>query len=189
MEKLLYLLIIPFVRFLININHYLYLKKAIHKHDQFIAGEICGENEIKKKRIGQKAGNWIQENQLEIKKRTLNTGIQDQYQSYMEPLGLGSVQRQSMSALDNLLFLNTEILQSARQILKTAKGHYKVQAFLSFSPLFWVELMIFLPRELLKMVGFEIKSKGSQNITNVIQLLYWIASIIYMIKLITKQSS
>ena len=186
MEKLLYLLIIPFIRFLININHYSYLKIAIHKHNQFIEGQICKKTEKKKKRIGQKASNWIRENQLEIKKRTLNTGIQDQYQSYLEPLGHGHAQKQSISALDNLLVLNTKTLQSAQQILKTAKGHYKVQAFLSFSPLFWIELLIFLPRELFKMAGFETKSKGSQNAINIAQMLYWIVSIIASIICIIK---
>ncbi len=189
MEKLLYLLIIPFIRFLVNFNHYLYLKEATHKHDQYIDGQICDKSEKKKKRVGEKAGNWVQENQLEIKKRVLNTGVQDQYQSYMEPLGLGHAQKQSCSVLDNLLFMNTEILLSAKGILRKARGHYKIQALLSFSPLFWIELIIFLPRELLKMVGFETKSKGSQNITNIIQLLYWIASIIYMIKFITIQTT
>jgi len=189
MEKLLYLLIIPFTRFLININHYLYLKKAIHKHNQFIEGQICKATEKKKKRIGQKASNWIQENQLEIKKRTLNTGIQNQYQSHIEPLGFGHAQKQRISVLDNLLVPNTKIFRSSQQMLKTAKGHYKVQAFLSFSLPFWIESLIFLPRKLFKMVGFETKSKGSQNAINIIQILYWIVAVIYMIKLITNHST
>jgi len=186
MEKLIYLLIIPIVRSLININHYCYLRKVLIKQHKYIDGRLHEDDE-KKKRIAQKAGNWVQDNQIEIKKRVLNTGIQDQYESSMEPVGLGYGKQQHLSALDNILFMNTKILESSREIIRRAKGHYKVQALLSFSPLFWIELIIFLPRELFKMAGFETKTKGTQNTINIIQIFYWIVSIIYMIKLITSQ--
>ena len=56
MGKLYYLLLIPVVRFLINLNHFFYLRKALRKQLEFSLG--WGENEDEeKKRKGEKAGN------------------------------------------------------------------------------------------------------------------------------------
>ena len=153
MENYYYILmvfvLIIIIHFLFHISKFLYLKKVLLKQDIFIKGKFEGANEREKK-TSQKAGEWIQEHQIEIKRVTLKTGIQDQRMSYMEPLGLGYAQSQSITSLDNLLMLNPEVMGSAKEIIKRAKGFYKIQALKSFNPLFWIEFFVFLPKELLK---------------------------------------
>ena len=170
---------IVLIKFLLNISKYFYLKKVITKHNIFIAGEMA-EDDGQKKQDGIEAGNWIQENQLEIKNVVSKTGLRDQTKSYMQPLGLGYAKQQNVNALDNMLFLNTEILELAREIINRAKGYYKVQALKSFNPLYWIEILIFLPREILKYIGVDEKEKVGSIITKIIQIIYWIASIIFM---------
>jgi len=183
MTKLFYLLIVPGIRFLINFNHFLYLRTALIKQREFFVSKSpSNKNDEKIQKLGKKAGEWVQANQLEIKKRVLNAGISDHLESYMKPKGFGYTQQQDFSALDNLLFMNKELMQISIEILNRAKGSYKVQAMLSFSLLFWIELIIFLPRELFKMAGVENESKSYHNIVNGIQLIYWIISIVYMAK-------
>ena len=170
---------IVLIKFFLNISKYYYLKKVITKHNIFIDGELAEDDE-QKKQDGIKAGNWIQENQLEIKNVVSKTGLRDQTKSYMQPLGLGYAKQQNVNALDNMLFLNTEILELAREIINRAKGYYKVQALKSFNPLYWIEILIFLPREILKYIGVDEKEKVGSIITKIIQIIYWIASIIFM---------
>ena len=170
---------IVLIKFFLNISKYYYLKKVITKHNIFIAGEMA-EDDGQKKQDGIEAGNWIQENQLEIKNVVSKTGLRDQTKSYMQPLGLGYAKQQNVNALDNMLFLNTEILELAREIINRAKGYYKVQALKSFNPLYWIEILIFLPREILKYIGVDEKEKVGSIITKIIQIIYWIASIIFM---------
>ena len=170
---------IVLIKFLLNISKYFYLKKVITKHNIFIAGEMA-EDDGQKKQDGIETGNWIQENQLEIKNVVSKTGLRDQTKSYMQPLGLGYAKQQNVNALDNMLFLNTEILELAREIINRAKGYYKVQALKSFNPLYWIEILIFLPREILKYIGVDEKEKVGSIITKIIQIIYWIASIIFM---------
>ena len=170
---------IVLIKFLLNISKYFYLKKVITKHNIFIAGEMA-EDDGQKKQDGIEAGNWIQENQLEIKNVVSKTGLRDQTKSYMQPLGLGYAKQQNVNALDNMLFLNTEILELAREIINRAKGYYKVQALKSFNPLYWIEILIFLPREILKYIGVDEKEKVGSIITKIIQIIYWIASIFFM---------
>ena len=170
---------IVLIKFFLNISKYYYLKKVITKHNIFIDGELAEDDE-QKKQDGIKAGNWIQENQLEIKNVVSKTGLRDQTKSYMQPLGLGYAKQQNVNALDNMLFLNTEILELAREIINRAKGYYKVQALKSFNPLYWIEILIFLPREILKYIGVDEKEKVGSIITKIIQIIYWIASIFFM---------
>ena len=100
--------------------------------------------------------------------------------SFLEPIGFGRAQQQHMSALDNLTFLNIDILREGRTILTRAKGYYKVEALKSFNPLFWIEFIVFLPRELFKYFGFDINSKSISIISKIIQIVYWLASLITM---------
>lgn len=151
-------ILIIIIRFLLYISKYFYLKKALEKQDIFIQGQF-EESSENQKELAEKAGGWVQENQIEIKKVVLITGVQDQKKSYMKPLGLGYTKEQSVSALDNLLFLNSEIMGSSIEIMKRAKGYYKVQALKSFNPLFWIEFIIFLPKELIKYLGIDDEKK------------------------------
>ncbi|RKX91309.1 MAG: hypothetical protein DRP84_11805 [Spirochaetes bacterium] len=185
MEKFSIFLIIPILRFLLNLNNFLYLRTVLHQHDKFLAGKVKNASE-KEKRVSQKAARWIQANQTEIKRRVLNAGVEEQIKSFMEPIGLGYGQTKNISTLDNLLFMNKEIIASARQTISIAKGHYWTQTWLSLSPLFWIEMVIFLPREILKMAGLESPSKIFQIIVKILQLIYWIISIVYIILKVLK---
>jgi hypothetical protein len=167
------------IRFLLNISKYYYLKKVILKQNIFFVGKVADANETQKDN-SINAANWISEHQIEIRKVVMNTGVGDQITSYMEPLGLGHTQQQSISALDNLSFLNIDIMKTGREIVNRAKGYYRIQAMKSFNPLFWIEFVLFLPKELLKYLGVDSKAKIGSLITNIFQIIYWIASLFFM---------
>ncbi|MCF7869893.1 MAG: hypothetical protein K9M01_02105 [Candidatus Omnitrophica bacterium] len=170
---------------MLNINNCLYLRKALRLHGDFLRGRLEGAKEKEKKK-GKKAFKWIEANQMEIKRRVLNSGAKGQIKSYMKPVGLGYGKPEHVNPLDNLLFLNEDILESARSTISLAKGHYWTQAWLSFNPLFWLEMIVFLPREISKMIKFDKSSKLVQNVIQIVQLVYWGISILYIIKLLNK---
>jgi len=176
------------IRFLLYISKFFYLRKVLIKQNIFIEGKFEDADE-KKKKASEKAGDWVQENQIEIKKVALKAGIQDQRKSYMEPLGLGYTQQQSLSALDNLLMLNLEIMGSAIEIIKRAKGFYKIQALKCFNPLFWIEFIVFLPKEFFRYFGVDEEAKVSSVIIKIFQIIYWIISIFFMYQTYIKNIS
>lgn len=167
------------VRFLLNISKYYYLKKVVNKRKIYIDGRFEDSNEGLKK-YSDSAASWIQENQIEIRKIVLATGIQDQRKSFMAHLGFGYTERQSMTALDNLLLLDIELFHGAAEIINRAKGFYKTQAIKCFNPLFWIEFIIFLPKEILKYFGVNENEKIGSTITKIIQIIYWLASLFFM---------
>lgn len=171
--------VIIIIQFLLNFSKYLYLKKAINMQDVLIEGVQKDASEDKAK-AAEKATDWIEENQIEIKKVVLRTGINDQTKFYMAPLGYGYTREKGISALDNLAFLNSEIMEIGKQILQRAKGYYKFKAINSFNPLYWIEFIIFLPKNIMKYFGVDENVKIGSYIIKITQLLYWIASIIFM---------
>ncbi|MBI3124470.1 MAG: hypothetical protein HYZ10_08695 [Ignavibacteriales bacterium] len=183
MENLYYIIFgfasLVIIRFLLNISKYFYLSTVLAKQDIFVEGRFQDSNE-KQKKASQKAGNWVQANQIEIKNVVLKTGIQDQRTSYMEPLGFGYTQKESVTALDNLLMLNPEVMGSSKEIIKRAKGYYKIQALKCFNPLFWIEFIVFLPKELLKYFGVDDNAKGGSVMIKIFQVIYWLVSIFFM---------
>lgn len=167
------------IRFVLFYSNYLYLKKVIKKQSDLIDG-VADEATDKEKRAAEKATEWITEHQIEIKKVVLKTGIRDQTQTYMKPLGLGFAKEKGISALDNLAYLNSEIMESSREIIKRAKGYYKIYAFKSFNPIFWIEFIVFMPKEILKYIGVTEEEKISSLVIRIFQILYWIISIYFM---------
>ncbi|MFA5338926.1 MAG: hypothetical protein WC317_02115 [Candidatus Omnitrophota bacterium] len=185
MKNLIFILIIPLLRALIYYNHASYLHTALQWHDKWLDGKT-DDATVKEKEVSQKAQKWIQANILEIKHRVINIGVEDPAFTAMEPVGLGFGQQRNYSGLDNLLFLNVKILGPARNAILQAEGTYKTQAMLSFSPLYWIEMIIFLPREIIKMAGFKEISRKFQPIVNTVQLVYWLVMIFYTVNLIIK---
>ena len=170
--------LIMIIRFILYCSNYFYLKKVITKQNIYVKGlyENPSEDEIKK---SNKAGAWVNDNIMEIKRIVLKTGVADYVHTFMEPVGYGNVQQKTMSALDNILFKNIEILKEARDILHRAKGYYKVETLKCINPIYWIEFIVFLPREIIRYFSTTNDSKPTPVLTNIIQILYWLISIVF----------
>lgn len=112
------------IRFLLNFPKYLFLKKALHKQDIFVKANFKDsiESDVEN---GKQAVKWLEENQIEIEKTVLNTGLPNQSKSYMAPMGLGYAQSKKIPVLSNLTYDDSEIQEAARAMLNRSKGQYK----------------------------------------------------------------
>lgn len=167
------------IRLFLYLRQYLFLKKVLERQMIYVEG-VPDEADPEKKKAGKKAGKWIEENQIDIRQTVLKTGIDEPSKSYMEPLGLGHAQKKSIRVLDNLLFTNPEIMGIGRTIVTRAMGYYKNQALKSINPLFWIEFIVFLPKELIRYFGIDDNAKLGSIVAKVLQLIYWIASLFFM---------
>lgn len=167
------------IRFSLNLNKFFFLKKALNKQDKFVRANFPGatEDEIT---IGNKSGQWIESHLVDIKKTVSGASVKDIVHTFVEPIGYGHLQQKSISVLDNLLFKNIDFFTGGRDLMSRAKGFYIVESFKSFNPLFWVEVIIFLPKHLINYFNSEKESKSVSAITKVIQIIYWIVSLIFL---------
>jgi hypothetical protein len=177
---IIFILIIFVIRFVLYFSKFLYLKKVLVKQDVYVTNAFKKDPNEAEVKIANKAGNWVNENHIEIKKVVLKTGVSDFIHTTMEPVGYGHIQEKKLSALDNLLYKNIKILQESREMLERAKGYYKVESIKSLNPIFWIEFLVFLPREIINYLTVSDKKEENKLWVNIIQVMYWIISIIFM---------
>lgn len=174
------LLSIPIIRLLISLNNWRYLEKAKKKHRLYITG-IPDQASDEDKKQSKQAANWLTSNLIEIKQKVEQAGVGNPTRIVMEPAGYGHVAQQSISALDNLLFHNKEILAQASNALSIAAGSYRTQTIQSVNPLYWLEVLFFLPKWFVSSTGIEITSKVAEVSLRIVQILYWVIIILAFI--------
>ena len=166
------------IRFVLNFQKYLFLRKAETNYDTFVRSTFddADENLVSKGKI---SADWITENQIEIKKLILKCGLQDPKETLMKPIGLNYATSTSVSTLDNLLYVNEKIMEWGRDLIKKAKGYYRRQAYLSLNPIFWIESLLFLPRVIINYLNIEKENKTKPSVINIFQILYWLGYLIF----------
>lgn len=173
MDLLIFLLLIPIVRCLIYFFDWRYLIKVCNKHKIYIDG--LGDNVSEELKIlSGKAAEWLTENSTEIKRRVKKSGVRNPVHSFMEPKGFGYIGKEQISTLDNILFLNTEIQHSVVYVLKRSRGHFKNETIKSLNPLFWIEILFFLPKAIVSASGIDASSKLADTGLKITQIIYWL---------------
>lgn len=162
MTQIILLLAIPLARFLIYINDWHFFKTLMRKQLEYLGGLADDATEEKKKKSA-RAGDWIMSNLTELKRRVEKAGIQNPVKTFMEPKGYGYVGQTQLSILDNILYPNSDVQHSAQHIVRSAKGYYLNQALRSLSPIYWIEVIFFLPKKIVSASGLVITSKFAET--------------------------
>ena len=177
MEILLFLLIFPFVRALLNFSDWIFFKKVCEKHQSY-SGGVSDNAPLEKKNLSRSASEWITEHNTEIKRRIEKAGIKAPIHSFMDQKGYGYVAQERLSILDNLLYLNSTVQHDVITTLKVTKGYYKNQTLRSINPLFWLEVICYLPKYMVSASGIELSSKLAETSLKVVQVIYWLVIIV-----------
>jgi hypothetical protein len=175
------LLFVPLVRFLIYFRYWWFFKSVINKRCIYIDGAFKDSPEEDKKQ-SERASIWLMSNITEIKRLVKRAGLSEPVISFMEAKGYGFVGQESLNVFDNILFLNVNVQNNVSHVLHVAKGHYFNQVKNSINPIYWVEVLFFLPKEMVNASGFVANTKLSEVLVNIGQIVYWIAVILVIIK-------
>lgn len=158
--KLIYIpIFIVLYRFISNLY---YLKRIESLYQVFLS---VFDNSIKIK------GN-VTEYQHELIDLLKRAEIQDRRLPISIPIGFGYISNTTTSVFDNLFVNDSEISPIVGQFFNQAKGVYKLRMKQSFSPFYWIDLIVFLPKTLSRYFGIESNS-AILKITNIV---YWIIS-------------
>ena len=180
MQPWMLILLVPACRTLINLDGWRYMLKAKRKHHEYIKGIPDGASQEAKTKSNV-AANWLTSNLTEIKRKVKAADVQNPQRSYMEAAGYGFAIQQSMTVLDNILFHNQEVLSSANHTLSLAAGSYKTRAIQSINPLYWIEVLFFLPRQIVSASGINVSSKIADVTLKAVQIIYWAAVVATLI--------
>ncbi|MDD3915203.1 MAG: hypothetical protein PHF76_11225 [Bacteroidales bacterium] len=102
-------------------------------------------------------------------------GISDSYIPYSMPAGYGQIANSTVSILENYpsnldIFAHKTIVY-----FNIAIGKFQSGMKDSFNPLYWLDLIIYLPKNIISQLGL----KSAKIITKILQLIYWLLGIIF----------
>jgi hypothetical protein len=112
----------------------------------------------------------------QIRKLFEDAGLKDSRTSRMEDAGLGMAKTYTLSIYDNIAVIDPDIIPRVHQKFEESIGIYRRRMFDSINPLFWLEVVYKLPENIFKQFGVS----PSNNIVKVFQIIYWLASLIFM---------
>ena len=99
--------------------------------------------------------------------------LANKYISITVPVVGRQYERAKTSIYDNLFLQNQIISNAIHHNFKQAIGVFKRRIYDSINPIFWIELIIYMPKHTLEFIGV-----SGKNRTNIFQVIYWFLGII-----------
>ncbi len=119
--------------------------------------------------------NWkFTESIPEIIKLLKSAGISDSQVTYIEPIGYGKIQSGLVSAFDNLGNTRADVVTLFNSKLHQAIGVYRSRAIETINPIYWLEFIITLPKQVLSFLGIPPEA----TLSKIAQILYWLISVL-----------
>jgi len=112
-----------------------------------------------------------------IKRLVNNAGIKEQYLPTAQPLGYLQIATITVNVLDGFPSLYQDKATITMRLLEQAIGVYQTRMFEGFTPKFWIDLIVFLPRNIIKYLGLNPDTVA----VKLLQVFWWVLSPIAII--------
>lgn len=109
------------------------------------------------------------ESKSQVVKLLQDAGIRDHRITVSQPVGYGNLQVIQVSIMDNFPDLSQDMSTPAQRLMREAIGTYRARMLQTFNPLYWIESLIYLPREVLGYLGVP----AENIVVRIGQLLWW----------------
>ncbi|KEI75922.1 hypothetical protein [Clostridium botulinum] len=139
-----------------NISYFFRIKHLYEGYSSYIKGENSNFTTNKK----------------EIINLFKKAGIKDSYIPASAPLGFNQIATYKASIFTNILTLTNETIFAVSGMFNEAIGIFRYKIFETFNPLYWIDLIIFLPKNMFEYLGV-----GSEKVlVKIFQIIWWIVS-------------
>lgn len=99
-------------------------------------------------------------------------GVEDRYFSMTQPIGYGQMEILNTSTFENFPSHYQPFSQYQREMFEDAIGIYRSRTLESFNPIYWIDLIVFMPRNVLGHIGVD-KTTTRYKITNILLTFFW----------------
>jgi len=156
MINLLYIfLAIVLFKLLVNFSKYIQCKRYLDKYLDWLL----------------KGSTWqLVEHKSQVIKLFKDAGIEDGYRGVVEPLGYGKIQTAQVSVFANFPNRREDFVSLTMEMFYQAIGVYRSRVLETFNPLYWIEFVINLPKQVLSYLGVS----PENLVVKIAQLIYWI---------------
>lgn len=119
--------------------------------------------------------NWfVQEKKQSIIDVFKKAGVKDHRLPVVEPAGYGMINTGHVSFFANIHMMTGDAPVHSNSAFKQAISIFRKRTWESLNPIFWIEFIIFLPRNILAYLGIT----GESLFVKIPQLFYWILSLV-----------
>lgn len=101
--------------------------------------------------------------------------IRESYRGVVEPMGWGQLSMVNAPVLENFPNRREDFVGITLSMFHQAIGTYRSRIFETFNPIYWIELVINLPKNLLSYLGVPAES----ILTKVAQVTWWVAGSVF----------
>lgn len=136
---------------------------------------------IKLKYFQKKYEDYLVENNMQfieykqsIIKLFERANVTDSIVPTVSPAGYGQLFKANLPLFKNINVTRPDIIQLTRNAFYESIGVFRSRILESLSPLYWINFLIYLPKNCINFIGV----KKQNSILNIIQVIYWITSII-----------
>lgn len=107
-----------------------------------------------------------------VRKLFKTAGVKDSWVPFVQPAGYGMLSKGQASFFNNLASTNGQCTELMFRGLAEAKGIFKGRIIEAFSPLYWINCIVYLPRKILDYLGLDTNG----IFCKVAQIIYWIVT-------------
>ena len=154
MTILYFFLAILIIKFVLNLSRFIQCKCYLSKYNNYIKDPKWGFIELSHQVV------------------TLfkNAGVEDTTVPNVQFIGFGNFQASNPSVFSNISVIRKDIVSYVIGMFHQAIGIYRTRVLETFNPLYWIESIIFLPKQILNYMGVSSES----IMIKVAQIIYWI---------------
>lgn len=153
--KILYLFVaVILLKILYNVRNLIWTQIYLSNYEEFLTKQ---------------KGWYIQEHRQKIIKLFKMAGLENFLIPSAEPMGFGFVNTGGFTLFENLSVLRTDVAAMVIKCFKEARGVYRSRIFESLSPIYWIESVVNLPKNILKYLGL----KSESIIIKFFQIIWW----------------
>ena len=147
------LLTVALIKVYINTSKYIQVNRYYEKYKRWLQGENI----------------YLRRNHHQVIKLFKDAGIQDTIFPLVEPLGLGQIATTNVSVFNNFPNATEAMGKATIGKFEQAIGVYHSRVFDTISPLYWIETILFIPKNAFNYLGLDSES----ILIKIFQLIYW----------------
>lgn len=117
--------------------------------------------------------NQIEEEKEEVIELFKKANISDFQTPMVQKLDYNQLVSGEVPVFDNLLCFHTDFIIIFKELFASARGVYKRRIKQCFSPIFWIDSILFAPKHLLEYLGLDLTQSIGKLILVFIQLIFW----------------
>jgi len=109
-----------------------------------------------------------------IKNLFLHAGMQTLVVPNAAPVGYGQIATYNAEVSENMFIKRNDIVSLTLHLFANTFGVYRSRIIESFSPLYWINFIIFIPKHLLLYIGLDSEKTAYKLLNVVLSAIWWV---------------